>query len=85
MMRPILSEDGRDWSFWIVDVSDVETPASFIAGWLKTNDSTDVNVFLAAATGNGPIIWLKRGAIVDAVRSAIGCDLDELRTRTEAA
>ena len=70
-------------SFWIADVSDVDAPGAFIAGWLKTNDRTEINVSLAACTGNGSIVWLKHGAIVDAVRSAINCDLDDLRTRTD--
>ena len=72
-------------SFWFADVSDVDAPAAFIADWLKTHDSTDINVSLAACTGNGSIIWLKGGVIVDAVRSAINCDLHELRTRTESS
>ena len=74
---------GRETSFWLADVSSVEAPAAFTADWLKAHDSKDVNVFLAAGAGNGPIIWLKRGAIADAVRSAINCNLHELRARTE--
>jgi hypothetical protein len=70
-----------EMSFWVADVSDVEAPAAYIADWLKTHDRKEV--FLAAGMGNGPIIWLKGGAIVDAVRSAINCDLHELRTRTD--
>lgn len=74
---------GRETSFWIADISDVEAPAVFTADWVKAHDSKDVSIFLAAGCGNGPIIWLKRGAIVDAVRSAIHCEMDDLRTRTE--
>ena len=65
---------GHETSFWIADVSSVEAPAAFMGDWLKAHDSKDVNIFLAAGSGNGPIIWLKRGAIVDAVRSAINSD-----------
>lgn len=55
---------GRDseTSFWIADVSSVEAPGAFVAIWLK---SQDVNLFVTACTGNGPTVWLKRGAITD--------------------
>jgi hypothetical protein len=71
---------GRETSFWIADISDGEAPAVFMNTWVKgyRND-----IFLAAGCGNGPIIWLRRGTIVDAVRSAINCDMHDLRTRTE--
>lgn len=56
-------------TFWIADVSSTEAPAAFVADWLKAQDRTEVDVFVMAGAGYGPIIWLKRGAIVDVVRS----------------
>lgn len=73
-------------SFWLADVSSVEAPpATVIVDWLKAQKVKDVNVFLAASCGNGPVIWLKRGVIVNAVYAATHHALSELRNRTESA
>ena len=69
-------------SFWFANVSSLEAPAAFIDDWLKSQEHS---IFLSAACGNGPILWLNHGGVIDFVHSASHYDVAALRHRTKTA
>ena len=72
-------------SFWIADVSYLESPAAFLGEWLKHQERSDLKIFNLVATGSGSVVWLNRGAVVDFAQSATHHNVQDLRKRTEKA
>ena len=72
-------------SFWIADVSDIESPTAFLGEWLKYSERPDLRIFNPVASGSGSVVWLNRGAVVDFAQSATHHDVQDLRKRTEKA
>ncbi|HEY9500929.1 MAG TPA: hypothetical protein VIR01_04785 [Pyrinomonadaceae bacterium] len=72
-------------SFWIADVSDIESPAAFLGKWLKHQERSDLKIFNLVASGSGSVVWLNRGAVVDFAQSATHYDVQDLCKRTEKA
>jgi hypothetical protein len=72
-------------SFWLADVSDVQSPAAFLGDWLKRQEREDLKLLNPIVAGGGSIMWLQRGAIIDLVPTAIDFGLQDLRKRTETA
>jgi hypothetical protein len=64
-------------------VSELESPAAFLGGWLKRHESKDLKMFNVVAAGSGSVVWLSQGAVVDFVQNATHYDLNALRMRTE--
>ena len=72
-------------SFWIADVSYLESPAAFLGEWLKHQERSDLKIFNLVASGSGSVVWLNRGAVVDFAQSAAHHDVQDLCKRTEKA
>jgi len=72
-------------SFWIADISSIESPAAFLGEWLKHQERSDLKIFNLVASGSGSVVWLNRGAVVDFAQSATHHNVQDLRKRTEKA
>ena len=72
-------------SFWIADISCIESPAAFLGEWLKHQERSDLKIFNLVASGSGSVVWLNRGAVVDFAQSATHHNVQDLRKRTEKA
>src|SRR6185295_8131532 len=57
-------------SFWLANVSDLDSPAAFIADWLRRQESEKMRMFPAIGTGNGSIVWLRNGQAIGFALSA---------------
>jgi len=64
-------------TFWIADVSDIESPGAFLGEWLKHQERSDLKIFSLVASGSGPVVWLNRGAVVDFAQSATHHDVQD--------
>ncbi len=43
-------------SFWVADVSDIESPAAFLGEWLKEHERPDLKMFNVVAAGSGSVV-----------------------------
>ena len=77
--------DLKKGSFWIADVSDIESPAAFLGEWLKHQERSDLKISNPVASGSGSVVWLNRGAVVDFAHSATHHNVPALRKRTGKA
>jgi hypothetical protein len=58
-------------SFWLADVSDSNSPAFFTADWLRQEqERTELRLFPAIGIGNGSVVWINHGSVVDFALSA---------------
>jgi hypothetical protein len=79
------SDPGSPVTFHLADVSDVDAPAAFMFEWLKRRERPDQRLCSAIALGNGSVMWLTRGDIVDFEASVTQHDLSVLTARTKNA
>jgi len=78
-------DQGLKASWWVADVSDVDTSPALLGEWLKKQDRADLKMFYPAVCGGGSVAWLARGGVIDFVQSATHYKLHELRDRTREA
>jgi len=63
--------NGSRVSFWLADVSDSNSPAFFTADWLRQEqERTELRLFPAIGIGNGSVVWINHGSVVDFALSA---------------
>jgi len=63
--------NGSRVSFWLADVSDSNSPAFFTADRLmQEQERTEIRLFPAISTGNGSVVWINHGRVVDFALSA---------------
>ena len=70
-------------SFWLANVSDLDSPAAFIADWLRRQESEKMRMFPAIGTGNGSIVWLRNGQPIGFALSASHLGVDGVRAKTK--
>ena len=56
-------------NFWIADVSDENSSASFLCDWIK-NNSVESNLFVWIGAGNPTVVWLNYGQTLNCEFSA---------------
>jgi len=69
-------------SFWLADVSDIDSAAAFIADWLRGQE-TEKGMFPAIGTGNGSLVWLINGRAIGFALSASHLGLDGVTAKTK--
>ena len=79
------SDPGSPVAFRLADVSDVNAPAAFMFEWLKRRERPDQRLSSSIAVGNGSVMWLIRGDIVDFEPSVTKHDVSVLTARTKNA
>jgi hypothetical protein len=84
-LESLCCDDDSKSVFWLADVSELDSPAAFLEEWLKGQKRDELKRFNLVTAGNGSVVWLNHGAVVDFVQSASHYDLDTLRIRTENA
>ena len=62
--------------FWLADISDLNSPGAFIADWLRQQESETMRMFPAIGTGNGSLVWLRRGQAMGFALSASHLGID---------
>lgn len=62
-------------------ISLTNTPKE-ISDWLKTQNGKKVNFIPAIGTGNGSLLWIKKGEIIDFILSAYLSGQNEILTKT---
>jgi hypothetical protein len=72
-------------AFRLADVSDVNAPAAFMFDWLQQNERSDLKLCERIAVGNGSVMWLRQGQIVDFEPHVTHQDLSALTDRTKRA
>src|SRR4030095_12519482 len=56
--------------FWLADISELNSPGAFIWDWLRQQESETMRMFPAIGTGNGSLVWLRRGQAIGFALSA---------------
>ena len=77
------NRDSSAATFWSADISDLDSPAVFVAEWLKQQETSDLKMFKPVGSGNGSVAWLKEGKVVDFALSAYLLRAQELMNRTK--
>ena len=72
-------------AFWLADVSDESSSGFFIGEWLNAQNSRGIRMFPGIATGNGSLVWIKNGEVVDFALSALHLEVEGIIGRTESA
>jgi hypothetical protein len=72
-------------TFRLADVSDVNAAGAFMFDWLKQNERADLKLCNRIALGNGSVMWLLQGQIVDFEPRITSYDLFALTERTKRA
>ena len=72
-------------SWWIADISSIEAPAGpVLHRWLTLQEQSGrARLFPGVATGNGSVLWIKKGEVVGFELSAQRAGLEALVHRTE--
>lgn len=72
-------------SWWIGDFSSTASPIDRVAHqWLTEQEQRGtIHVFPNIATGNGSVVWIRRGQIVSFAASALGLGPEGILRRTE--
>jgi hypothetical protein len=70
-------------SFWLADVSDMNSPAAFISEWLKKQEREDMKMYNMIACGSGSVAWLREGEVIDFEISVSRAGSDQLVERTK--
>jgi len=71
-------------TFWLADVSDAGSPGYFIGEWLKQQNDRGIRMFPLIALGNGSMVWIKNGEVVDFAMSALHLTPQPIIWKTEA-
>jgi len=72
-------------SWWIADISSIDVPVGpVLHRWLmQQEESGSARLFPSIATGNGSVLWIKKGEVVGFELSAQRTGLEALAQRTE--
>ena len=70
-------------SFWLADVSDLDSPAAFIADWLRGQETERIRMFPAIGTGNGSLVWLINGRAIGFALSASQLGSEAVTAKTK--
>jgi hypothetical protein len=70
-------------SFWLANVSDLDSPAAFIVDWLRRQESEKMRMFPAIGTGNGSLVWLRNGRAIGFALSASHLGVDGVTAKTK--
>ena len=84
-LEACLDQESLRPSFWLADVSDVDSPGAFLKDWLKDVERPDLKMRNVIAAGSGSVAWLNRGRVIDFVQSAMHHNVSDLFQRTKSA
>src|SRR5215813_13753980 len=71
-------------TFWLPDVSDSDSQGYFIGDWLKQQNDRGIRMFPLIALGNGSLVWVKNGEVVNFAMSALHLTPQPIIWKTEA-
>src|SRR5262245_17364670 len=69
--------------FWLADISDLNSPGAVIADWLQQQESETKRMFPAIRTGNGSLVWLRKGQAIGVALSASHLGIDGVISKTK--
>ncbi len=69
--------------FWLADVSDLDSPATFMFEWLRKQERDDLKMVTMISCGSGCLAWIEKGKVIDFEMSAGNTGTAALVERTK--